>query len=95
VAITLCADTENGDEAMHSVEMLAMEDILQSIKQEMERDHAVYVNAQLLGAMETSNELRKCLPNFSDDVDPFASMHPLDSNTHATMETSDRVGSTD
>lgn len=69
-----------------SKELLAMEDILQGVRKNMEQDHAFYVNSELLVALERSNELQECLPDFTDDVDPFAYLPSLGSNMNENTE---------
>ena len=69
-----------------------MEEILQSIKREMGEDHAMCVSNRLQDALKRNKELQASLPDFSDAIDPFANMPPLDErNSNAQVE--DRVGS--
>jgi hypothetical protein len=89
-----CAEPTGSEEAISSLELLAMEDILQLIKKDMEGDHAAYVNSQLVGALKRSSELQECLPDFTDNIDPFSNIPPLDGNGNPTTEANYQVGPT-
>jgi hypothetical protein len=69
-----------------------MEDVLESIKREMGKDHALYVNNQLQDALKRSKELRAGLPDFSDAIDPFTDMPLLDERI-ANTQAKDQVDS--
>jgi hypothetical protein len=94
LAIIMLADPTDRDTVMPSVELKAMEDVLESVKKDMEADHAAYVYTQLLAALKRSNELQESLPDFRDKVDPFANMPPIDEKINETMEIDHQVGST-
>lgn len=69
-----------------------MEEILQSVKREMGEDHALYVNNQLQDAIKRSRELQVNLPDYSNAVDPFVDMPPLEEK-NANPQVKDQVGS--
>lgn len=55
-----------------------MEEVLQSVRHDMGKDHAAYVQNQLQGASKRWKELQASFPDFSDAIDPFSEMQPID-----------------